>query len=145
MVVANVDSIKPLLFRRNSPPSPVVLVEMRGGALSKTAAVDNGMPSLFGSEDAQYDRYAACLAATEGLRRLRDKELEERASRESVEAVKQVNAQYVQNAGKVLKALGMSVSQFNLLGRQISQDPRLKEKVCVKGLKELSCVKGQNN
>lgn len=126
-------SIKPMIFRRKSPPKSVG-VEMRGGA-SKTATItDNRMPSLFGPEDAQYDRYAACLAATEGLRRLRDKELEEGSSSESLfddslQVTKQVNARYVQNAGKVLKALGMSVSQFNTLGRQISQDSRLKEKV----------------
>lgn len=95
------------------------------------------MPSLFTREQGVYDKYAACLAATEGLRRLRDQELATEVQKASSaggsmgvsEAQKYITAQYVQNAGKVLKALGMSVNQFNELGRQIAQDNTLKEKV----------------
>jgi hypothetical protein len=99
------------------------------------------MPSLFTREQGVYDKYAACLAATEGLRRLRDQDLAQEVQRASIaaistggsmsvsEAQKQITAQYVQNAGKVLKALGMSINQFNELGRQIAQDNNLKEKV----------------
>jgi hypothetical protein len=95
------------------------------------------MPSLFTQEQGVYDKYAACLAATEGLRRLRDQELAQEVQQTSItggsmgisEAQKQITTQYVQNAGKVLKALGMSINQFNELGRQIAQDNTLKEKV----------------
>jgi hypothetical protein len=107
----------------------------------KRFADNSRMPSLFTPEQGVYDKYAACLAATEGLRRLRDQELAEEVQRASVEntstggsvdvleAQRHVTAQYVQNAGKVLRALGMSINQFNELGRQIAQDKTLKEKV----------------
>jgi Domain of unknown function (DUF4168) len=93
------------------------------------------MPSLFGPEEAQYDRYAACLAATEGLRRLRDKKLGNRRflrdTDEMTQAQRRINSEYVLNSSKVLEAMGMSVSQFNQLGRQVGADPELKEKVRV--------------
>jgi hypothetical protein len=103
--------------------------------------VDNSrMPSLFTSEEGVYDKYAACLAATEGLRRLRDQDVAQEIQRAVAadttggsvdvnEAQRHITAQYVQNAGKVLRALGMSINQFNELGRQIAQDKGLKEKV----------------
>ena len=91
------------------------------------------MPSLFGPEEAQFDRYAACLAATEGLRRIRDKKLGVRrfilATDELTEAQKRVTSEYVLHASKVLEAMGMSVGQFNQLGRQVGSDRDLKEKV----------------
>ncbi len=91
------------------------------------------MPSLFGPEEAQFDRYAACLAATEGLRRIRDKKLGVRrfilGTDELTEAQKRVTSEYVLHASKVLEAMGMSVSQFNQLGRQVGSDRDLKEKV----------------
>jgi len=95
------------------------------------------MPCLFEPEEEEYDRYSACLAATEGLRRVRDRDLAEemrqhghkKGETELSEAEKHITAKYVQNSGKVLRALGMSVSQFNQLGRQISRDENLKERV----------------
>lgn len=92
------------------------------------------MPSLFGPEDAQYDRYAACLAATEGLRKIRDKLINKKSKKfskkeEETEDEKRASAQYVVNSEKILQALGMSVGQFNQLGRQVNQDENLKEKV----------------
>lgn len=105
------------------------------------------MPSLFPPEETVFDRYAACLAATEGLRRIRDRDLAEEvnlrgfgASSSSssggggggssiYEAERQINLQYVQNSERVLRALGMSVNQFNDLGKQITQDEKLREKV----------------
>jgi hypothetical protein len=115
----------------------------RGGSLDVASPKilkrfgDNArMPSLFTPEEGVYDKYAACLAATEGLRRLRDQDLAvelQRAGGASLpstnEGQQHISAQYVQNAGKVLHALGMSVSQFNDLGRQIAQDELLKGKV----------------
>jgi hypothetical protein len=111
------------------------------------------MPSLFTREQGVYDKYAACLAATEGLRRLRDQDLAQEVQQASISAItstgggmgiseaqKQITAQYVQNAGKVLKALGMSINQFNELGRQIAQDNNLKERVSeVKSMRYCSC------
>lgn len=114
---------------------------IRGGAATKTmtektlkrlTSEDGAMPSLFGPEESEYDRYAACLAATEGLRRIRDKDLAQaRAKGRTGDAEKHIKAQYVQNSSKVLRALGMSVSQFNELGREIAQDEQLKDKVRV--------------
>jgi Domain of unknown function (DUF4168) len=120
-------------------PSSSWLTQTRGGADS--VAEENiirdkssHMPSLFGPEDAQYDRYAACLAATEGLRKIRDKVISKKSKKfgqkeEETEDEKRASAQYVVNSEKILQALGMSVGQFNQLGRQVSQDANLKEKV----------------
>jgi hypothetical protein len=88
------------------------------------------MPSLFGPEEAQYDRYAACLAATEGLRRLRDKKLGRTRMRgEPTIEQKRASAEYVMNSSRILETMGMSVSQFNQLGRQVGDSAPLKEKV----------------
>lgn len=108
----------------------------RGGSTG-TATVEGlgpnqRMPCLFPPDQSDYDRYAACLAATESLRRLRDKSMEEAKSLSGTELSdeqKRIRAEYVINSGKVLKAMGMSVSQFNQLGRQVNQDEVLKEKV----------------
>jgi Domain of unknown function (DUF4168) len=101
------------------------------------------MPSLFPPEETVFDRYAACLAATEGLRRIRDRDLAEEVNLRGFgasspsssggssiyEAERQINLHYVQNSERVLRALGMSVNQFNDLGKQITQDEKLREKV----------------
>jgi Domain of unknown function (DUF4168) len=104
------------------------------------------MPSLFPPEETVFDRYAACLAATEGLRRIRDRDLAEEVNMRGFgassssssnggggssiyEAERQINLQYIQNSERVLRALGMSVNQFNDLGKQITQDEKLREKV----------------
>lgn len=115
-------------------------VTPRGGSLDLSSklirrfAETDQMPCLFDPEETDYDRYAACLAATEGLRRIRDRELKEELKRQEGkngigEAEKRITARYVQNSSKVLRVLGMSVKQFNELGRQISQNEKLKEKV----------------
>eukprot|EP00957_Ditylum_brightwellii_P043145 3269239-Ditylum_brightwellii.AAC.1 len=45
---------------------------------------ENKMPSLFiTADEIQYDRYAACLAATEGLRKARDIALQKKPSEEN--------------------------------------------------------------
>ena len=71
------------------------------------------MPSLFGPEEAQYDRYAACLAATEGLRRIRDKKLGSRRffirdTEEMSEAQRRINTEYILHSSKVLEAMGIT-------------------------------------
>jgi hypothetical protein len=120
------------------------------------------MPTIFTRpEEAQYDTYAACLAATESLRRLRDSAIgkikksssavnadENDASWKSYlsndgaqedgaetskdkEIFKRAYAEYVLNSSKAINALGLSVTQFNQLGREIRKDKELKEKVCL--------------
>lgn len=114
------------------------------------------MPSLFTrDEEKQYDIYAACLAATESLRRMRDSKVKNkkgtavdvedkswksmlRLSSDSngndenesgEEEHKRACAEYVLNSSKAINALGLSVTQFNQLGREISKSKSLKEKV----------------
>jgi len=107
----------------------------------------NKIPSLFLPEESHYDRYAACLAATEGLRRLRDRETSEATNggifsilkkkksdsegtqSEKKEQEERANANYLLQSSQVIRALGMNVPQFNQLGREIMADEKLKEKV----------------
>lgn len=104
-----------------------------GQTLRKYAETDR-MPSLFNHDEETYDRYAACLAATEGLRRLRDRDMSDVIQgvtdvEDATRKRKQIASQYVHNSARVLRALGMSVNQFNELGKEVAQDAKLKEKV----------------
>ena len=45
------------------------------------------------------------------------------------EEYKRACAEYVLNSSKAINALGLSVTQFNQLGREVSKDKSLKEKV----------------
>ena len=136
-----------------------------------------GMPSVFRDDEVVYDRYAACLAATEALRQTRDAAIQ-RASQTHVSdeqdrergvaecnpiekfcgklnpasasgknkslksavaivrsvdknsmEYKQANAQYLINASKIVKALGLSVTQFNSLSREVNANEVIKERV----------------
>jgi len=152
------------------------------------------VPTLFPSaNETKYDRYAACLAATEGIRRARDvvasssnavvaaarqggtSAVSERAdvanevmsdSRNSLlarigrpltlalgggkakqasihsspssssvskpvdeETYRRVSVSYVLQAAKVVRGLGLTIPQFNQLGREVGSNPALKEKV----------------
>lgn len=127
----------------------------------------NQMPCIFSRpEEAQYDTYAACLAATESLRRIRDSAIGKIKSSTSAvhadeddgswksylskesntrddgtasgsdsakdkEIFKRAYAEYVLNSSKAINALGLTVSQFNQLGREVRKDNELKEKVSV--------------
>ena len=119
----------------------------------------NVMPTLFvKEEEKQYDTYAACLAATESLRRIRDGKIKNKKGGTAVagednswqsmlkpsdagsdpknvnvskEEYKRACAEYVLNSSKAIKALGLSVTQFNQLGREVSKNTDLKEKVCI--------------
>jgi Domain of unknown function (DUF4168) len=111
---------------------------MKRFAFSGGQSVDSRMPSLFNAEEAEYNRFAACLAATEGLRRMRDQALLDRQSAVaadpdsptlSQDEERKIADQYQANSGRVLRAMGMSVDRFNDLGREISRDENLKEKV----------------
>lgn len=88
------------------------------------------MPSLFTSEEAEYNRFAACLAATEGLRRMRDQAiLEAHALEPPPDSERRAADQYQANSWRVLRAMGMSIDRFNELGREISKNEKLKDKV----------------
>lgn len=109
------------------------------------------MPTIFNLPSEQmYDRYAACLAATEGLRRVRDAETgvqpssandfwkgtksflfpqKKGASSITDEMKTRAEAKYIVNSSKVIRALGLTVPQFNQLGREIMNDSWLKERV----------------
>jgi len=99
------------------------------------------MPCLFNlPEELPYDRYAACLAATEGLQRARDIEISSSTppkrwalfgekKKVKSEEQKRADAKYIINSGKVIKALGLTVPQFNQLGREVMKDSLLKERV----------------
>jgi hypothetical protein len=91
------------------------------------------MPCLFGPEEAQYDRYAACLAATEGIRKMREKAVMKKSKSlkkgDDTEDEKRADAEFVLRNCNIVESLGMSVDQFNQLGHKVMENPKLKEKV----------------
>jgi len=99
----------------------------------------NKIPTLFHLPDEnKYDRYSACLAATEGLRKARDRELSakktglfQKKTPIQQQEEERAHSSYVLNSSKVIRALGLTVPQFNQLGREIMKDEVLKEKVCI--------------
>jgi Domain of unknown function (DUF4168) len=103
---------------------------------------DRQLPKLFqDTNDTRFDRYAACLAATEGLRRIRDQALllqqqEQSHNHDNLKTKKNTReakewaiAMYVENASKVIEAMGMPVTEFNEIGREVCTDAALKQKV----------------
>jgi hypothetical protein len=147
---------------RLSPSSTASSLSTAGGTASATAngvsssSSYNRMPSLFLKPEEQYlDKYAACLAATEGLRKLRDSAVASSSSSTTTtttttpihrairkflpnsgkdmdlqsELYRQACSEYALNSSKVIRALGLTVAQLNQIGRQVSSDPALKEKV----------------
>jgi len=99
---------------------------------SSDSALVEPMPSLFGAGESKYDKYAQCLAATEGLRKMRDNKLNNnRRHRGSSkdEEEKRIAAEYAMNSSKVMESFGMTVKQFNELGKQVGKNTALKEKV----------------
>jgi hypothetical protein len=118
----------------------------RGGSSNITTNYerDQRVPSLFQNEsDIIFDHYAACLAATEGLRRIREQTIQSqlqqhqqnennkgcRAKRNMKEAKEWAIAVYAESASKIIEGMGMPVSEFNAIGRMVSKDATLKEKV----------------
>jgi len=103
------------------------------------------MPSIFKPSEDRFDRYAAALAVTEGLRRVRDSEVERIAEagkpkkesgdekrqrkREAEEAKRRAEDAFLLQSTKAVKALGMTVPQFNQIGREVLADAALKERV----------------
>lgn len=108
-----------------------------------TGSTATRMPTFFGSRDSALDRYAACLAATEGLRRHRDAQIElvsvdqrrrrlgsrKSARRIILQAKNKAAANYFRDSTKVIQSMGMLVSEFNDIGQTLQRDASLKEKV----------------
>ena len=121
--------------------------------------ISEKMPTVFtSSRESKYDTYAACLAATEGLRRSRDAAISKIKTQNSVkkadsdkswksllglggkmkknekaneddEEYKRTCAQYVLQSTKAIHSLGMTVGQFNQIGKEVSNNEILKQKV----------------
>lgn len=131
---------------------------------AKATLTGDTMPSIFRiPAEEKYDRYAAALAVTEGLRRVRDGEIaraketikggrswlgggvkssagkkkkkdkERAAYKEPADpleaAIKRAEWAYILQSTKAVQALGMTVTQFNQVGREVVSDPALKERV----------------
>ena len=128
------------MHRSKFAKADIVLEPVRGGSSSPRRFGEHSqMPSLFPDEDEDFDMYAACLAATEGLRRIRDTEMA--AALEAIkqgddrpldEAKQEINMKYARGSARVLRSMGMPVKKFNDLGRAIAKDPELKKKVRVR-------------
>jgi len=93
------------------------------------------MPSVFTEEsDKIYDKYAACLAATEGLRRVLQTTKEKypffsTKKQEQKDALQRAYKEYLEQSSEVITSLGLSVTEFNQLGKQVNNNSALKEKV----------------
>ena len=102
--------------------SSVGSIPPRGGGGNVLTTTQRTIPTFFSGEDArEYDTYAACLAATEGLRRIRDRQ-------RLVDPIA-ARRQYVRDSKPLLETLGMTIDRFNVVGAQIADDEALKEKV----------------
>lgn len=88
------------------------------------------MPSLFQNDDMIYDRYAACLAATEELRRRRDRIIACVANeKNSKRLLQRIETDYARDAAKILQGLQMTVDDFNTIGQSVMSNKVLKRKV----------------
>jgi len=120
----------------------------------ETLQKNEKMPCLFTDpEEVIYDKYAACLAATESLRRARDTLLKNKGKTIKVgsksskkmlrlwspedrelkkrgrEEWKRAYERCIFQSGQVIRSLGLSVGEFNQLGKEIESDGVLKERV----------------
>jgi len=120
--------------------------------------VENVLSLFNSSDELQYDRFAACLTASEGLRRIRDvirpetrigivNEDKKRISNYllqvltsnrfhfdindnvTTEEYKGVCAQYILNINKVIKSLGLNVNQFKEIEKILIKNPFLEKRV----------------
>jgi len=142
----------------NSPvPSNATITQsnISSRSANKETSSTEHMPSLFMSpNESIYDKYAACVAATEGLRRsqegkskLREDEtylfrgrlpwnsfritLKNSSAKINSEEEKRKHAQYILQSSKIIRSLGLTVSQFNQISREVARDISLKERVSV--------------
>ena len=82
-----------------------------------SSSVLASMPTFFSADEARFDRYAACLAATEKLRR--DRSFADDGNTD----------EYITDASKILKGLGSSIEEYNEIGREILGNSDLKQRV----------------
>lgn len=123
----------------------------RSSSAGATAVKGDTMPSIFRiPSEEKYDRYSAALAVTEGLRRVRDAEIARAKESETKKnwlgsissgdkgkppqnpleaAKKRAESAFLLQSTKAVKAMGMTVTQFNQIGREVTSDPALKERV----------------
>ncbi|CAM9114168.1 unnamed protein product [Chrysoparadoxa australica] len=108
------------------------------------------MVSLFGTEEAELDRYSAVLAATESLRKKRDDVIKQETSGLSYlwlkvtrgehygswmaspllsDECRQAQAHYLRQAGRIISGHNLSISRFNQLSKVVAGDGLLKERV----------------
>ena len=118
----------------SSPSSRLSIAIPHGGGATPASSLT--IPSLFADDEKIYDTYAACLAATEGLRRLRNRQMlmaasSDIASSNNRRAAALAQRQYARDSARVVQALGMSVADYNAIGARLVQgnDEALKEKV----------------
>jgi len=107
-----------------------------------------GVVSLFSEEEQQYHRYSAAVAATEPLRELRDARAKQalgnvkygslKLQKKNVcaadpqgtnEALQLACSTHVATVSKIIRSLGLTVSEFNNLSRRVSADPVLRDRV----------------
>jgi Domain of unknown function (DUF4168) len=85
----------------------------------------SSMPTFFSADEARYDRYAACLAATEKLRRDDCFNNAAAAAGGGVTATEE----YAKQASHILNGLGSSLDEYNAIGREVLQNKDLKQRV----------------
>lgn len=117
---------------------------------SKTKLKSPSMVSLFPPSESLYDRYAACIAATEPLRVSRDKsilsslpplrklflrnptgsnDLCTASNCDRYPKVKHACLKHVADTSRVIRGMGMTVAQFNEVSRELGEDEMLRERV----------------
>lgn len=140
----------PILSEKDKHPTSYNARQKRGES-KVVITTGETMPSIFRiPSEEKYDRYAAALAVTEGLRRVRDTEIaltKERGGRinrwrrrkptaaamatleECANAKKRAESAFLLQSTRAVKSLGMTVAQFNQIGREVITDPELRERV----------------
>jgi Domain of unknown function (DUF4168) len=83
------------------------------------------MPTFFSADEARYDRYAACLAATEKLRRDCFNNAADAIAGGGITATEE----YAKQASHILNGLGSSLDEYNAIGREVLQNNDLKQRV----------------
>ena len=129
---------------RGNDGSPTSNARERGTTVVSTGET---MPSIFRiPSEEKYDRYAAALAVTEGLRRVRDVEIahaegsgvgrkrwgtkpSEDAPSQAAAKKRRAESAFLLQSTKAVKSLGMTVAQFNQIGREVITNPVLRERV----------------
>jgi len=123
---------------------------------SPTITTASPVKPIFSLDELRYERYAAALAATEPIRKLRDRRAKQALlpfefwllKRRGIlsggkgicnlakidpvnrnEKLLPICNQHVRSMTAIIKALGLTVSEFNALSREVSTDIELRKKV----------------